>query len=132
MFQISPIFEKFSDSVENCQHFTFSRKIFSIFIRQNFWLPFFISPYFPCFGPFPPCFAKIIIPSPTLTNFPSVLEKFTCFLHTFSVFRFPPTLTMMHLYITKCTNWTPLVTETKLVQMWWGCLQGRIKGSTGP
>src|SRR6218665_479130 len=30
------------------------------------------------------------------------------FLHTFCVFRFPPTLTMMRLCITQCTYWTPL------------------------
>ena len=28
---------------------------------------------------------------------PPLFEKFTCFLHTFCVFRFPPTLIMMHL-----------------------------------
>src|SRR6218665_394131 len=45
---------------------------------------------------------------PTLTNFPPVLHKFTCFLHTLRVFRFPPTFTMMHLCITQCTYWMPL------------------------
>ena len=32
----------------------------------------------------------------TLKNVPPVLGKFTCFLYTSCVFRFPPTLTMMH------------------------------------
>src|SRR6218665_1184860 len=56
---------------------------------------------------FPPVSRKLFFP-PTLTNFPPVLDKFTCFLHTLRVFRFPPTLTMMHLCITQCTYWTPL------------------------
>jgi len=30
------------------------------------------------------------------------------FTHTLSVFRFLPSLTMMHLCITQCTYWTPL------------------------
>jgi len=42
--------------------------------------------------------------SPTLTNLSPVLDKFTCFLHTLRVLRFPSTLTMMHLCITQCTN----------------------------
>src|SRR6218665_314753 len=60
LFQIPPIFEKVSDSVEN----------------------------FPCFSTFPPVSRKLLFP-PTFTN-PSVLEKFTCCLHTLCVFRFPP------------------------------------------
>ena len=45
---------------------------------------------------------------PQFSNFPLLLQRFTCFLHTFCVFRFSPTLTMMHLCITQCTYWTPL------------------------
>src|SRR6218665_3855246 len=41
-------------------------------------------------------------------KFQSDFVIFTCFLHTFCVFRFPPTLTMMHICITQCTYWTPL------------------------
>src|SRR6218665_911215 len=55
-----------------------------------------------------PCFAKIIISSLLSKLSPPVFEKFTCFLHTLCVFRFPPTLTRMHLCITQCTYWTPL------------------------
>src|SRR6218665_3872572 len=98
-------------------YFQTLRKIFTIlpfliFIRRNF-LRFFLKlsttnfefpPYFPCFSTFPPCFAKIIISPPTLTNFPPVLDKFSCFFHTLLVFCFPPTLTMMHLCITQCTH----------------------------
>src|SRR6218665_3327312 len=64
---------------------------------------------FPCFSTFsrPPVSRKLLFP-PTFLNFPSVLSKFTCFLHTFCVFRFPPTLTIMHLCITQCMYWTPL------------------------
>src|SRR6218665_2308644 len=82
-----PIFDKFSDSVENVQNFTFSRQIsrFSsakisddlfLVIDQNFEFPLFFL-----FQHISPCFAKIII---------------------------SPTLTMMHLCITQCTYWTPL------------------------
>ena len=85
-----PIFDKFSDSVENVQNFTFSRQIsrFSsakisddlfLVIDQNFEFPLFFL-----FQHISPCFAKIII-SPTFKNFPPVLEKFTCFLHTLCV-----------------------------------------------
>src|SRR6218665_1955985 len=45
-----------------------------------------------CFNKFPPCFRKIH-------------QRFTCFACNF----FPPTLTMMHLCITQCTYWTPLI-----------------------
>src|SRR6218665_1170973 len=41
---------------------------------------------------------------PTFTNFPMFSKN----LHASYVFRFPPTLTMMHLCITQCTYWTPL------------------------
>ena len=48
-----------------------------------------ISPCFPCFGYISLCFAKIIF-SPLLSKmYPPIFEKFTCFLHTFCVFRFP-------------------------------------------
>src|SRR6218665_2691086 len=70
-------------------------------------------PLFSLFQYIPLCFEKIIISPPTLTNFPPVLDKFTCFLHTLPVFRFPPTLTMMHLCITQCTYWTPLRQRTR-------------------
>ena len=57
-----------------------------------------------------PLFRENYYFSPTFDKFsPSVLDKFTCSLHTLRVFRFPPALTMMHLCITQCTYWTPLV-----------------------
>ena len=91
------------------------QKNFSIFIRQNFWWPFSvidhkfrISPYFSLFQYISlPLFRENYSP-PYFDKFPPVLEKFTCFLHALCVFRFPPTLTMMHLCITQCTYWTPL------------------------
>src|SRR6218665_196861 len=52
---------------------------------------------------------------PTLTNFPP-LHKFTCFLHTLRVFRFPPTFTMMHLCINQCTYWTPRTRDNRPMQ----------------
>jgi len=47
---------------------------------------------------------------PYFCKFPSDFVKCRCFLHTLCVFRFPSTLTMMHLCITQCTYWTPLLT----------------------
>jgi len=71
--------------------FYLSLKILSIFVRQNFCWPFFSHQIssFPCFGTLSPCFAKIIIPPPYFQKFPPVFPKFTSFLHTFCVFRFP-------------------------------------------
>src|SRR6218665_2427383 len=118
-FRFAPIFERFSNSMENLnfKHFTFSQNILrfsSAKISDDLFLviddKFRIS-RFPLFSLFqyPPGSRKLLFP-PTLTNFPSVFEKFTCFLHTLCVFRFPRTLTMMHLCITQCTYWTPLPT----------------------
>ena len=58
---------------------------FFIHRPQNLNLP----PYFLYFSTFPPVSRKLLFP-PTLTNVPSVFKKFTCFLHTLCVFRFPP------------------------------------------
>ena len=71
-------------------------KNFLIFIRWNFWWPFFKSsttnfefpPYFPCFSIFPTLFRKNYY-SPYFDKFPPVLDKFICFLHTLRVFRVP-------------------------------------------
>src|SRR6218665_1543020 len=68
-----------------------------------------ISPLFSLFQYISPLFREFFYFPPTLTNFPSVFEKFTCFLHTLCVFCFPPTLTMIHVCITQCTYWTPLL-----------------------
>ena len=106
--QIFPYFREIFRLCGKFPEFYLFPKIFSIFIRQNFWWIFEFLLYFPCFSTFPLCFAKIII-SPLLWQiYPPVLEKFTCCLHTLCVFRFPPSLTMMHLCITQCTYWTPL------------------------
>src|SRR6218665_3612413 len=103
------IFEKIS--VEHFQNFTFSRKISRIFssakISDDLFLvidhKFRISPLLSLFQYiFPPVSQKLLFP-PSFDKFPSVFEKFTCFLHTLCVFRFPPTLTMMHLCMTQCT-----------------------------
>src|SRR6218665_1994866 len=83
-----------------------------IFDQPQFFLvidhKFQISPLFSLFQYISPLFRENYSFPPTLTNFPPLLDKFTCFLHTLRVFRFPPTLTMMHLCITQCTYWTPL------------------------
>ena len=58
LFQIPPISEFFSDSMENLPNFTISNKNDSIFIHQNFWWPFLaidsISPYFCCITKYVP------------------------------------------------------------------------------
>jgi len=79
-----PDFPPIFDSVKNFQNVTFSRKLHFPLFRENYY-------------------------SPTFRNVPPILEKSTCFLHTLCVFRFPPTLIMMHLGITQCTYWTPLL-----------------------
>ena len=86
LFQISPLFSKkfltfwkISEILPFPDKISYFRPKFPIFVRQNLLFP------------------------PTFQNFPPVLEKFNCFLHTLCVFRFPPTFTMMHLCITQCT-----------------------------
>src|SRR6218665_1167235 len=59
----------------------------------------------------------VIISPPIFTNFPRVFEKFTCSFTYFYVFRFPPTLTMMHLCITQCTYWTPLADQNTYTEV---------------
>src|SRR6218665_2842011 len=89
----SPNFEKLSNSVENFLNFTFSRK-FSQFpsakISHDSHRPQISNfpPYFPCFTTFPSVSRQLLFP-PYFSKFPPVLEKFTCFLHTLCVFRFP-------------------------------------------
>src|SRR6218665_834557 len=73
---------------------------------------------FPLFSLFqyisPSCFAKII-GFPLFCKISLCFRKIHLLLHTLCVFRFPPTLTMMHLCITQCTYWTPLLeAERKL------------------
>ena len=111
LFQISPIFEKNFDFLK----FYLVPTKFHIFIRQNFWRPFFLS-HRPQISNFPPVLPVLLhfplirenlLFHPTFQNLPPVFEKFNSFLHTLRVI-FPPTLTMMHLCITQCTYWTPL------------------------
>src|SRR6218665_547168 len=113
-----PLFStKFSDSVENFQNFTFSRNIFRFSyakISNDLFLiidhKFRISLIFALFQYISLCFAKIIISLPTLKKFPPVFENFTCLSHTLCVFRFTQYAHwVMHLCITHCANWTPLV-----------------------
>jgi len=47
---------------------------------------------------------------PPFIDFLLHFVQFTCLLPTFRAFRFPYSLTMMHLCIIQCTYWTPLVT----------------------
>ena len=116
-FRFPPISENILGLREKFSQFDLFPKKFSIFIRQIFWLPFChwpkifqFLPYFRYFNTFP-LFREVFHSSPTFTNFPPDFVKFTCFVHTFCLFRFPTTLTMMHLCITQCTYWTPLTFE---------------------
>src|SRR6218665_2333380 len=68
-----------------------------------------ISPYFPYFNSFPPYFGKFLFPL-LLQNSLLIFGKLTCFTY-FRCISFPPTFTMMHLCITQCTYWTPLLTR---------------------
>jgi len=115
LFQVSPYFRKIFRLYGKFSNFYLFPTNLSIFLRQNFSLPFFSNrpqisnfpPYLASFSTFPPpCLAKIII-FPYCEKFPPVFKKFTCFLRIFRVFRFPPTLTMMYLCITQCTYWKP-------------------------
>src|SRR6218665_1151050 len=100
-FRCSPYFPKMFRLCEKFSKFyPFSRNFFpfsSAKISDDLFLVIEFFPYFPCDSVHFPLFRKIIILLPAFINFPSVFQKFTCFLHTFCVFRFPPTLTMMHL-----------------------------------
>ena len=101
IFPILPFPEKFLD-----------------FHPKNFWWPFVFFSHQPQISNFPPVFAvskhfppisrKLFFP--TLFKLPPVFAKFTCCLHscTLYVFRFSSSLTMIHLCITQCTYWTPL------------------------
>jgi len=86
-----PIFEKFS------KFYRFPKN-FLIFIRRNFWWPFFFSFSFFWssttnfeFLPLFPCFSTYYFPL-LWQIFPPVLHKFTCFLHTFYVYFVSPLL----------------------------------------
>jgi len=74
MFHLSPCLKKNSDSVKKFPNLTFSLKNFSIFIRQNFFRPFFS--HWPHISNFPPIFA-ISIHFPLfrkILNFPLLFQ----------------------------------------------------------
>src|SRR6218665_387073 len=92
LFQIPPIFDEFSDFMENFKNFTFSRKI-SDFHPPKFLMIFFWSSttnyfefplYFACFTTFtPPGSRKLLFPPPYFHKFLPCFRKihqlFTCF-----------------------------------------------------
>src|SRR6218665_4050020 len=111
-FRLPPISEKdvrlpgkFSQLYLFPTNFRFSSAKISddlfLVINYKFILNFPFPPIFRYFSAFPlfrekfsfPCFCKC----------PSDFVKFMCFVHTLRVFRFPPSLTMMHLCIRQCT-----------------------------
>src|SRR6218665_3010441 len=86
LFQISSLFSKNFQTVENVQNFNFSHKFFH-FHPPKFLMTFLlvidhtfrISPsIFSVSVHFPPVSRKLLFP-PTLKNFPPVFQKFTCF-----------------------------------------------------
>ena len=104
----------FLNSSKNFPFLPFPKK-FPIFIRQNFWWPLFSHrlqiwnvPLFSLFQYISPISEKLLFARIPLQISPW-FRNIYAFLHTFSVLRFPPTLTLMHLCITQCTYWTPLV-----------------------
>jgi len=122
LFQITPSFRKISESGKIFPTFgnisqVFPPKITISSAKINFWWPFLVtrsdflvSPYFGKNGTFSPCFRKLInLPSPILQNFPLISCNLPGFSIGLRVFRFPPTLTMMHLCIIQCSmHWTLL------------------------
>src|SRR6218665_522315 len=117
LFQIFPLFPKnFLTPCKISQILPFPGNFFGFHLPKFlmtllFWSSatnFEFPPYFRYVNTFPPIFRQNYSFHSTFINFPPVFSKFTCFLHTLCVFRFPPTFTMMHLCITQCTYWMPL------------------------
>jgi len=84
-------------------------------LTQNFEFHLFISQN----STFPPISRKLLFP-PAFSNIPPDFGKCTCFLHTLRVF--PPSLTMMHLCITRCTYWTPRSSTVEFVDVHASCV----------
>jgi len=85
-----PFFEKFSDSQENFQHFYFLE----------------FPSYFHCFSTFPPVSRKLLFP-PYFNNIPPSSAQVHLLFTYFTCISFPPTFTLMHLCINRCTYWPP-------------------------
>src|SRR6218665_4146450 len=108
-------FPLFSKNWKNFSILLFPEKIL-YFHPPKFLMIFFchqpqifkFPPYFLCFSTFAPRFHENYYFPPLPFKIPLCFTKLDLLLHTFCVFRFPPTLTMMHLCITQCTYWTPL------------------------
>ena len=96
-FRFFPILKKF--------RFSSAKNPYDLFlvIDHRFWM----SPYFACFSTFPPWLANIII-SPYFHKFPPLFSENSLAFYILCVY-FPSAFTMMHLCITQCTHWTPLV-----------------------
>jgi len=105
-----PISENFSDSMENFPNFTFFT--FFIVIDSNFL----ISPYFRCFRIVHPISGKLSFHPPTFSH-SLWFRKIYVFFTNYMCFSFPPSFTMMHLCITQCTYWTPLVGPGQMFEM---------------
>src|SRR6218665_3697131 len=100
LFQISPLFSK------KCQTL---RKFFTILHFPDQFFHF-----HPPISNFPRIFTLFSLLQyifPLLLLIYPLFSKIHVLLHALHVFRFPPTLTMMHLCITQCTYWTPLILD---------------------
>src|SRR6218665_1293397 len=126
LFQISPLFSNiFLIFWKISEILPFPDKI-SYFHPPKFLTTFFLFfshrpqisnfPRFACLTTFPPLIRENFLFPPTFQNFLPVFEKFNSFLHTLRVIS-PPTLTMMHLCITQCTYWTPLLDSTQIQRL---------------
>src|SRR6218665_2389938 len=117
LFQMSPLFSTNFQIVENFQNSTFSRKISqfsSVKISDDLFLV--IDHKFPPISPVSIHFTlfreNYYLPH-TLKNVPPCFRKIHLLFTYFMCISFPPTLTMMHLCITRCTYWTPLAVLNK-------------------
>jgi len=110
----SPVSEKIFRLWKIVLILPFLKKIL-IFIRQNFWWPFFshrlqicnFSSHFRSFSTFPPISEKLLFPL-LLQISPLISLNLRAF-YILSVFFVPPTLTITYLCITQCTYLTPLI-----------------------
>src|SRR6218665_1186771 len=96
LFQLSPLLgNTFRTPMKIFHIYSFPDK-FLDFHPPKFLMTFFshrpqisnFLPIFPVSVHFPPLSRKLLFP-PYFDKFPPVLDKFTCFLHTLRVFRFP-------------------------------------------
>src|SRR6218665_1201438 len=87
------------------------RKIFTILPFPEKFLDFHLefSPLFSLFQYISPSVSRKLLFPPCFDKFPLCFRQFHLLFTYFTYISFPPTLTMMHLCITQCAYWTPLL-----------------------